>query len=399
MSSPRPDRSARSARGGLGSPWVTIAASLLVVAALVVLAIGRLDLASVGRALSRVSIGWLIPAVALVVGSFFARAESWFAIVRAAVPDRPIARAPVRRGLLIGMAGSAVAPGRAGEALRAWVVARRLGPSTTVLEVIIGTVIAQTLLNLFALAILAGIASAGAASTALQLGALAAAFGLPAALLAGLFAGPALLRSAARSGSTRLGRIAALIRRQVLSVRLGLRAFRHPRDANHAAGFQLAAWALQLGTCYAVLRAVHADREATIAAAAAVLVAVNLTAIVPLTPSNIGTFQAACIAVLAPFGIGASLALAYGLILQGIEIATSLALGIPAVLREDLSWREMRRGVTNGASTGGIDGGRPLRSWRWRPKPDRPGFPKLRAASLRTLPGDQAGAPGTGVGR
>jgi phosphatidylinositol alpha-mannosyltransferase len=53
-------------------------------------------------------------------------------------------------------------------------------------------------------------------------------------------------------------------------------------------------------------------------------------------------FQAACIGVLDAFGVGADRALAYGLILQAIEIASALALGIPALLAEGLSFRALR---------------------------------------------------------
>jgi phosphatidylinositol alpha-mannosyltransferase len=70
---------------------------------------------------------------------------------------------------------------------------------------------------------------------------------------------------------------------------------------------------------------------------------VNLTSIVPLTPSNVGVFQAACIAVLHPFGVDASRALAYGLVLQAVEVFDALVLGGPALVREGLQWRELRR--------------------------------------------------------
>ena len=83
--------------------------------------------------------------------------------------------------------------------------------------------------------------------------------------------------------------------------------------------------------------------QAGIGAAAAVLFAVNVTAVVPATPSNIGVFQLAVISVLTTgFGIGASDALAYGVILQAVEIATAVALGLPALVREGLSWSDMR---------------------------------------------------------
>ena len=74
---------------------------------------------------------------------------------------------------------------------------------------------------------------------------------------------------------------------------------------------------------------------------------VNLTAILPLAPSNVGVFQAVCIVVLAPFGVAASRALAYGLVLQAIEIISALALGLPALLHEGLTPAELRRQAHN----------------------------------------------------
>ncbi|HEY3945320.1 MAG TPA: lysylphosphatidylglycerol synthase domain-containing protein, partial [Solirubrobacteraceae bacterium] len=119
---------------------------------------------------------------------------------------------------------------------------------------------------------------------------------------------------------------------------LGLAVFRKPRPALHATATQTAAWGLQLLACYATMSALRLPGHANLAAAAAVLLAVNLTAIVPLTPANVGVFQAACIAVLHPFGVDASQALAYGLVLQAVEIVDALLLGGPALVHEGLRW-------------------------------------------------------------
>jgi hypothetical protein len=67
------------------------------------------------------------------------------------------------------------------------------------------------------------------------------------------------------------------------------------------------------------LFALHVNVAAPRATAAAILFAVNVTAAVPLTPSNIGVFQAACIAVLSAAGVAAGAGLAYGIQLQGTE--------------------------------------------------------------------------------
>jgi len=84
---------------------------------------------------------------------------------------------------------------------------------------------------------------------------------------------------------------------------------------------------------------VHAAPQA----AAAVLFAVNVTAILPATPGNVGVFQAACVVVLSgAFHVSTPDAIAYGIVLQLIELVTALLMGLPALLNEGLSWREVR---------------------------------------------------------
>ena len=133
------------------------------------------------------------------------------------------------------------------------------------------------------------------------------------------------------------------MREALLRVRTGLRVFRDPRRGSVAAAAQLGAWGIQLLACAALFEALGLHGQVGIGAAAAVLFAVNVTAVVPATPSNIGVFQLAVISVLTTgFGVGAADALAYGVILQAVEIATAVALGLPALVREGLTWSDMR---------------------------------------------------------
>ena len=63
----------------------------------------------------------------------------------------------------------------------------------------------------------------------------------------------------------------------------------------------------------------------------------------PATPSNLGVFQAACVAVLhGAYGVGTADALGYGIILQAVEIATAFVMGAPALLSEGVSWSDVR---------------------------------------------------------
>jgi phosphatidylinositol alpha-mannosyltransferase len=123
----------------------------------------------------------------------------------------------------------------------------------------------------------------------------------------------------------------------------GLVVFKDPRRGPIAGFAQLGAWFLQLLSCWALFAALGLDHQVGIGAAAAVLFAVNVTAVIPATPSNIGVFQFATISVLTGgFGIGAADALAYGVILQAVEIATAVGLGVPALVREGVTWKDMR---------------------------------------------------------
>jgi phosphatidylinositol alpha-mannosyltransferase len=317
--------------------------TLAVLAGLVVLGATKLDLDTIGHALGRVNAGWIVLALVLMAAAFCARAESWFAVVRAAVRGESIDRGPVRRALLIGMAGSAVAPGRLGEGARAWIVSRRLGQPSRTFATVLGTVVSQTFLNLLALALLAIAAVLDSSLANARLAAIITVVALPGVLLLLMFAGPPVLRGATGSPTPRVKAAANWTLAQLIRFRRGLVVFRQPGPALHATIAQLSAWSLQLGACYTVMLALAFGHRGNVAAAAAVLFAINVTAIVPVTPSNVGVFQAACIAVLHPFGIEANRALAYGLILQAVEVFDALVLGIPALLREGLPWEELRR--------------------------------------------------------
>src|SRR6202000_2947931 len=106
---------------------------------------------------------------------------------------------------------------------------------------------------------------------------------------------------------------------------------------------QLSAWALQCLSCWILLVALGLDKHAGIGAAAAVLFAVNITAVLPATPANLGVFQAACAAVLhTGWHVGLGTGVAYGVILQAVEVSSAILMGTPALLKEGMSWREVR---------------------------------------------------------
>ena len=307
---------------------------------LTALAANKIGISNVVESIVRSDFGWVAIAFALMSLSMFMRAASWLWIARAALPNRPIRRRDVTSATMIGVLMSATLPARLGEPARAMVLARRTGRMRETFPVLLGTLVSQTIFNLVALVLLGVIIVSTTDLFHSSSQKLFAFSFVPLAILVVVLVAPVLMRA---SGSGRIARLAKSARGAVVEVRRGLHVFREPRRGALAATAQLGAWAIQLAACWALLAALGLDHKAGIGAAAAVLFAVNVTAVVPATPSNIGIFQLAVISVLTTgFDIGSANALAYGVILQGVEIATAVALGVPALVREGMTWSDMR---------------------------------------------------------
>jgi phosphatidylinositol alpha-mannosyltransferase len=316
---------------------------LVLVAGLVVFALSQLDLHRVGHALITASPGWIVLALGLMALSLLMRSVSWHETLRAALPTTPIRWPPVVRATMIGVMGSAVFPGRVGEVTRVLILSRRLDGSTRrQIPIVAGTVFSQTLINLVALAVLLAVTFSSVPLLHGNVAGVAGALAVPFALCVLIVLGPRLLEVARRSRSERVANAAGMVGRMLTLARQGLVVFARPRFGAPAIFFQLFAWALQWLACYAVLVALGLQSQTGLVTAAAILLAVNLSAVLPATPSNVGVFQAACVVVLAAYGVGAGLGIAYGIILQAVEVVTALALGVPALLGEGLTWQDIR---------------------------------------------------------
>lgn len=307
---------------------------------LALLAARRIGIDNVVESIVRSNLTWVLVACALMAASLFFRAASWYWIARAALPNRPVRRRDVTSATMIGVLMSATLPARLGEPARALALARRTGRMRETFPVLLGTLVSQTMLNIVALVLLGVIIVSTTPlfhSGTKQIFAFSL---IPLLLLVVVLFAPLLMR---RNGNGRLARLGTIVHRALVQIRAGLVVFRDPRHGPAATAAQLGAWAIQLAACWALLYALGLDGRAGIGAAAAVLFAVNVTAVVPATPSNIGVFQLAVISVLhAGFGVSKADALAYGVILQAVEIATAVALGLPALVREGLTWSDLR---------------------------------------------------------
>ena len=329
-------RAARLARRG------AVAAGALGGVGGALFALRQIGLNSIAAPLLNSSPTSVLLAVALMCTAMVLRAVAWHAILRAALPEtRP--RFDALQGTSIGVLMSATLPARLGEPSRALIVARRLGRPREHLPVVLGTLVSQTLLNIVALTVLGAIMFQTVGLFAGRQQALLWYAVAPFVVLCAVLVAPALLRSGLPSRSERVHRWLVAARAELTRVRSGLVVFRRPRLGSLAAGTQLGAWAVQWLSCWVLLAAIGLDDRAGPGAAAAILFAVNVTAVLPLTPSNLGVFQAACVAVLTgAYGVQWADALGYGIILQAVEVATAVVMGAPALVKEGVSWREVR---------------------------------------------------------
>jgi phosphatidylinositol alpha-mannosyltransferase len=331
----------------------TLALSLSCLAGLVLalLALGQIGVERVAASLLASRPGLVAAGLGLMCAAMLARALSWHAILVAAPTWRKPNRRDAMQGTFIGVLMSATLPARLGEPSRALIVARRLGRARETLPIVLGTMVSQTLLNLLALGVLGGVTLSsvsvlgGHGDGALLLIALA-----PLAALLAVVLAPAVMPALGRSSSARIGQgsprvqmLVTTLGRSLRRLRDGLRVFRKPRNACAATVAQLGAWALQWLSCWLLLMALGLDSRVGVGGAAAVLFAVNVTAVVPATPANVGVFQAACVAVLAgAYHVSTPDAIAFGIVLQAIEVAAAVLMGVPALVNEGLSWREVR---------------------------------------------------------
>ena len=123
--------------------------------------------------------------------------------------------------------------------------------------------------------------------------------------------------------------------------RQGLSVLKAPVPLAGAILLQCLGWLMQLLAVFVAMQAFGID--APLPAAGLVLVLMNIATIIPLWPGNIGLVQAAVALPLRNYGVAYPVGFAYGIVLQAIEIACGITLGLIAIAREGISVAMLRR--------------------------------------------------------
>ncbi|HLX32408.1 MAG TPA: lysylphosphatidylglycerol synthase transmembrane domain-containing protein [Gaiellaceae bacterium] len=298
----------------------------------------------VGHALAEMNWWWAAAAVGLNLASAIARGMSWRTVVDEAVPPPHPRVFDIFSAFFIGIFANGVLPGRVGEVARVGVLTRRMPERERpgLWPALLGSVLAHRILEVFpSIALILWVITA-AKIPAWAHTSLWAVFGVACAFL--IF-GVAVATRHERGGAEGRGRLRAILER----VREGLGILRRPGPALVSAGYQTAAWGLQLGAVWVALLAFHLHEP--LIAAGAVLALMNVALILPLWPGNVGLQQAAIALPLTAYHVAYSRGFAYGIALQAIESSVGYAGGLIFLAREGISLGGLRRLSARAADT------------------------------------------------
>lgn len=295
------------------------------------------DLHYLAGAFTAVLWRWVAVAVGFNLVSIAVRALAWHIVLNEALPHgaRPRHR-HVFAAFCVGLLGNAVIPGRVGEVARIAVVSRHLPDRSRDWASTVGSVFAHRMFDVLPTLglVLYVVVSARIPGWALH--------GVETIVLLGALALAACCAIAWRhrrrqfAAPARAGRF----RRLLYQALAGLRVFHSPGPAVAVALLQVAAWALQLLAVYFAFRAFQIDEP--IAAAAVVLLAINVAIAFPLWPGSVGLFQAAAALALLGYGVAYEHGFAYGIGLQAIEMSVGLGLGLVFLAREGISFAMLK---------------------------------------------------------
>ena len=296
-------------------------AGLAVVAAFAVFAALQVDLRRVGASLAGARVGDLALAMAANVLNLVFHAARWAAVVRH--PGIRVRLRDVFDSMVAGFAVGIAVPARAGDLVRAHLLARRARLSTAsvvgaaAVDYVIGTA------SLVPLIVLLGVATplpdwARHALLVTSIGS-AAGIALVFMLRPDRAPPPELAEEEAPPG---------LLAR----LRSGMGAVHEPLALARCLGWGLAGWGAELVVAWFTLSAV--GLEPTLALAALVVVATAAANAIAVSPGNAGPFELAAMLPLAGLGVAREPALAFALLLHVVHLAPAAALGAWVLVRE-----------------------------------------------------------------
>lgn len=292
---------------------------LAIVVAFAAFGVAEVDLARVGASVASASPALLVVAALANVANLVFHAFRWAAVVRP--PGVRVRAVDVLAAMTAGFAVGIAVPARAGDLVRAHLLARRAGLrrsfvlASAALDYVVGTASLVPLVGILAIAT----PLPSWARQALAVTAVVSAGGVIA-----LF----FLRPPREGGGTDAAGVAGLVAR----LRSGLSAVHEPGALARSLGWAMAGWAAELAVAWATLAAV--GLAPTLGLSALVVLATAAANAISVSPGNAGPFELAAMLPLAGVGVAPEPALAFALLFHLAHLAPVAAMGGFVLLRE-----------------------------------------------------------------
>ena len=317
---------------------INLALSLVVAALFLYLAFRNVPLGDLGGALGRFDLRWLVPAFAISLTLQVFRAWRW------QLELRPLERIGLGRlWVVTSVAYMAInlLPARLGEFVRPWLLSRRSG--VTFSNVVGNLVVEKTMDSMvIVFYILVGLLTTSNLPAWVRRGAIfpAIAAAVIATLVALLWAKgePFVDRWVVGRLPARFGAGLKRVTRALLD---GMKILPDGKLVSSVFLVSLALWFLPILSSYVIICAFGFDVPFN--AALIVFIFIGFGTALPNAPGMIGTYQYACVLALGLFGVDQTAALAYGLVLNAIQLVSLVAQGLVALPLAGVGLADLRR--------------------------------------------------------
>lgn len=293
--------------------------------------------------LAEVSLPWLLAAMAVYGVAVVAIAWRWQFLLRAL---QYVPLAALTQLVLIGYMGNNVYPLRAGEALRILLLRRNHGlpllRSTTIVAIerlFDGCVMLSFVLFSLLLIDIESDEVKAIVSVSAPL------FGLGLLFALSLAAKPnALMRVVAVALDLLPRRIGAVVASSSEELLAGFASLRRPSHLLGAIFCSYLTWGIEAGAYWIVMRAF--GLQFSFAVALLLVGAVNLAALIPASPGQIGVFEFVISSILIALGIAIPLAAAYAVVAHVTIWLPTTVTGFFLLLKQGLGWGDVSRANT-----------------------------------------------------
>lgn len=318
---------------------VNVAVSFLAAALFLYLAARNVSIDELRSSFSHFDARWLVPAVLLSLLLQVFRAWRW------QLELSPLERIPLGRlWIITAIAYMAInlLPARLGEFVRPWLLSRR---STVSFSSAVGNLLIEKTMDSLAIVfyILMGLLTTSNLPYWVRKGAM-----VPAIAAAVMVALVVLLwwrgesffeKYVVRHLPDRFGSGLMRVLRALID---GMKILPQPQLVATVLGVSLALWFLPILSSYVMIRAF--DFDAPFSAALIVFIFIGFGTALPQAPGMIGTYQFACVLALGLFGVPQPNALAYGLVLNALQLVTLVGQGLVALAISGISIDEIASG-------------------------------------------------------